>query len=69
MNKKNKKQEIGPIIKKIMKMYENYGIDVSNMAEEEFERIKDLYKQSQKDLDADLKKSEKYKGLFDEDIM
>jgi hypothetical protein len=66
---KDKKEELDPVTKKIIKMYENYGMDVSNMSEEEFERIKSLYKTMKKDIDKDLRDSEKYKGSFGDDIM
>jgi hypothetical protein len=68
--RKEKKEETDPVIRKITKMYENYGMDISNMSEEEFERIKQLYRNTNKaDLDADLKKSEKFKDRFADDIM
>jgi hypothetical protein len=69
IKKEKKREEFGPIVKKIVKMYENYGIDISDMAEEEFERIKNLYTETGADLDADLKKSAKYKDIFADDIM
>ena len=71
MNNKGKEEEkdIDPVVKKIIKMYENYGIDVSNISEEEFDRIKNLYKSTKKDINSDLKNSEKFKGRFDDDII
>ena len=50
-------------------MYKNYGIDISNMAEEEFERMKELYVHRGEDIDFHLKESEKYSGKFVEDIL
>ncbi len=66
MKKKNL-LENDEIIKKLEKMYQNYWIDTSNMDEEEWERLRKQY--LKKDLDSDLKKSEKYKDQFSEDIV
>lgn len=70
MNKGNKlspKEQLG--IKKIKKMYQNYGINTSDMDEEELLRLYKDYTSSSKDkdLDADLKKSERYSNVFGED--
>ena len=55
--------------KKIEKMYHNYGIDTSNMSEEEFERIKVQYLSSGKSIEQDIKNSEKFKEQFADDIV
>lgn len=65
--KKKKNFEKDEIIRKLEKMYQNYGIDTSNMDEEEWERLKKQYQK--KDLDSDLKKSEEYKDKFLDDIV
>jgi hypothetical protein len=56
-------------IKKLKRMYENYGINTSDMSEEEFERLHKKYKNSGKNLDEDLKASEKYYKVYDDDII
>jgi hypothetical protein len=69
MFKKGRKEETDPVIKKLIKMYGNYGMDISNMSEDEFERLKNLYLHPSKNLDSDLKESEKHKDRFVDDIM
>ena len=64
---KNTKRET--IFKKIEKMYENYGMDITNMSEEEFERLIETYLNQHHNIDEDLKKSEKYKNVFSDDII
>jgi len=55
--------------KKIEKMYRNYGIDTSDMTEDEFSRMKKLYLDGGKSIDKDLKDSEQYKERFADDIV
>lgn len=62
-------QEKSPLAKKIEKMYQNYGINTADMSDEEFERICDLYRKHRRDIDVDLKKSEKHKDRFEDDIV
>jgi len=62
-------QEKSGLAKKIESMYQNYGIDTSNMSDEEFDRICDLYRRQKEDIDADLKKSEEFKERFEDDIV
>jgi hypothetical protein len=57
------------IFKKIEKMYENYGMDISNMSEEEFDRLIEMYSGPNHDIDVDLKKSEKFKNVFSDDVI
>lgn len=45
------------ILAKIKQMYQNYGIDVTAMEEEEFARLFDFYKANPAQLLVDLKKS------------
>lgn len=70
LSKKNGEKKDG-VTKKIIKIYQNYGIDISDMSDEEFERIKKSYTnpKSELDLDSDLEKSEKYIERFREDII
>jgi hypothetical protein len=65
---KNKKEK-SEICKKIEELYHNYGIDTSNMSDEEFESVERAYSHSGKDLDADLKESEKYRDRFADEII
>jgi len=46
---------------KIAQMYENLGLDMENMEEDEIERIVDFYSKNKKNLDQDLKKSSQIK--------
>jgi hypothetical protein len=58
------------IIKKIKQLYSNYGIDISDMSDDEFSRIKDQYLEKKVGaLDDDLKASEKYIPDFAEKII
>lgn len=69
-NKKKKNQpEKDAITKKIEKLYQNYGIDVSEMDDEEFERLRSSYRNRGKDIDKDLESSEKFKDRFIDDIV
>lgn len=54
----------------IKKMYQNYGIDVTAMEEEEFKRLLDFYVANPAKLIADLKKSSIHANDFsDVDIL
>jgi hypothetical protein len=57
------------LTKKIIKMYKNYGLDVSNMSDEEISRIREKYEKMGSNIDNDLKKSEKYSGNFSDHIL
>lgn len=61
--------ENDPIVKKIIKIYENYGMDISNMSEEEFERLRSKYVGNKAQLNQDVKNSEKYRGKFTDDVL
>lgn len=65
---KEKEKEKSPYLRKIEQLYQNYGIDTSNMDEEEFTRLINMYKNG-RDLDADLRESEKHKDKFSEDLI
>lgn len=67
MKKETKSKD--DFIKKIEKLYQNYGIDTSNMDEDEFERLRSSYKTPGKNIDVDLENSEKYKNQFEDDIV
>jgi hypothetical protein len=62
-------QEKDALSKKIEKMYQNYGLDTSNMTDDEFERMKSQYINNGKNIDVDLKESEKFKERFANDIV
>ena len=53
------------IVEKIKEMYTNYGIDISNMSDEEFLRLKEEYNSKPGSLDRDLKESQKHSGSFE----
>ncbi len=55
--------------KKIEKLYQNYGMDTSNMDEDELLRLKDLYQKRGRSIDADIAASEKYKDRFIDDLV
>ena len=57
------------LTRKIMKLYKNYGLDVSNMSDEEIIRIKEEYKKQNSNIDKDLKESEKYSDRFVDNIL
>lgn len=65
--KKDPKQET--YIKKIKKMYQNYGINTANMAEDELDRLYEKYRDEPKALEKDLKDSEKFSIVFADDII
>ena len=56
-------------VKKLEQMYQNYGIDTSNMSDDEFERLRKMYRRKGRDIDKDLKDSEKFKDRFENDIV
>lgn len=66
---KQKTKDKDAFLKKLEKMYHNYGIDTSNMAEDEFDRLRELYSQKGKSIDDDLLASEKYIERFEGDIL
>lgn len=68
MKKKESKNK-DEFIRKIERLYQNYGIDTSNMDEDEFERLRSSYQARGKNIDHDLEKSEKYKNQFEDDIV
>lgn len=67
MMKKNKEEKF---LDRIKKIYQNYGIDILVMEEEEFKRILEFYKSNAKKLAEDLKKSNSHANSFsDVDII
>lgn len=64
-----KKWERTEACRKVERMYQNFGIDTSNMSEEELQAIVDKYIRLKKDLDADLAQSEKHKDKFEDDLI
>jgi len=69
MRRYKPRAEKDSISKKLEKMYQNYGINTSDMSDDEFDRIKESYLKEGKDLDDDLKKSEQFKERFENDIV
>lgn len=67
MQKKSKKTKEDILIKKIKKLYANYGINTDDMDEEELFRICDQYISKNKNIDEDIQKSETYKDKFSDD--
>jgi hypothetical protein len=67
--KKNKNSKEDILIKKIKKLYTNYGINTDDMDEEEFKRICDQYLSKKKNIDQDIKNSESVKNKFLDDII
>lgn len=57
------------LTKKILKMYKNYGLDVSNMSDEEISRIREKYEKVGSSIDKDLKESERFSDKFSDNIL
>lgn len=65
--KKNKEEKF---LDKIKRLYQNYGIDILVMEEDEFRRVLEFYKSNVKKLAEDLKKSSSHANSFsDVDII
>ena len=65
--KKNKEEKF---LEKIKRLYQNYGIDILVMEEEEFKRVLEFYKSNTEKLTEDLKKSISHANSFsDVDII
>jgi hypothetical protein len=65
--KKNKEEKF---LDKIKRLYQNYGIDIFVMEEEEFRRVLEFYKSNTEKLAEDLKKSSSHANSFsDVDII
>jgi ClpP class serine protease len=65
--KKNKEEKI---LDRIKRLYQNYGIDILVMEEEEFKRVLEFYKSNTEKLAEDLKKSSSHANSFsDVDII
>jgi|TARA_Y100000034_G_scaffold135742_1_gene208884 hypothetical protein len=59
--------EVEKIKKKVNRIYENYGLEVDGMAEEEMSRVYRYYIDEKKQLEKDLKDSEKHATSVDND--
>ena len=58
------------LVKKVNKMYENYGIDPIGLDEGDIHRVYEFYSKNPEKLDADFKKSKNLKIKFgEEDII
>jgi hypothetical protein len=58
------------ILEKVKKLYQNYGIDILVMEEEELKRVVEFYKSNIEKLAEDLKKSSSHANSFsDVDII
>ena len=58
------------ILEKVKKLYQNYGIDILIMEEEELKRVVEFYKSNIDKLAEDLKKSSSHANSFsDVDII
>lgn len=58
------------ILDKVKKIYQNYGIDILVMEEEELKRVVEFYKSNIEKLAEDLKKSNSHANSFsDVDII
>ena len=55
--------------RKVERLYHNYGMNTADMSDDEFQRICDSYKVNEKNIDRDLRESEKHKERFTEDII
>ena len=65
--KKNKEEKF---LDKIKRLYQNYGIDILVMEEEEYKRVLEFYKSNTEKLAEDLKKSSSHANSFsDVDII
>lgn len=54
---------------KIRAMFENYGMNVDSMEEEEFERILQEYQAKGTDLNKDYEDSKQYRKVFEDDVI
>jgi len=67
---KDSNPKIDAIKKKIVKLYENFGIEIDINYEENLDLIIDYYSKNPEQLGRDIKKSDKNKHLIeDEDIL
>ncbi len=59
-----------PVTKKIMRIFKNYGLDINSMSDDEFERMKGLYRnKTASELDKDLEASEVFSEEYSENII
>ena len=67
---KDSSPNIDAIKKKVVKLYENFGIEIDINYEESLDVIIDYYLKNPDELNRDIKKSNKNKDLIkDEDIL
>ena len=64
-----KRLSYGKLIERIKIIYDNYGIDISTMDEDELKRIAETYSLNIDKLEQDIAESEKHKDKFLEDII
>ena len=61
------------VVKKLRKsikdLYNNYGIDVSDMSDDEFGRLIKQYLSGQSNIDKDLEESQKYADKYDDESL
>jgi len=57
-----------PVYKKLIKLYNNYGLDVAEMDEDELQWLIQKYSTNRDLLEKDLKESETHKDKFEEYI-
>lgn len=57
-----------PIYKKLVKLYNNYGLDVAEMEDDELEWLMQKYSTNKELLEKDLKDSEPHRDKFEEYI-
>lgn len=67
MAKKKKLTKYDLEIKKIKKIYQNYGINTDDMSDDELERLYHEYRKGRGNLEADIETSQKHSSTFTED--
>jgi hypothetical protein len=60
-------EKIERLKKKVNRIYENYGIDVSGMDEGDLSTVYKYYLEKQDELESDYKESQLYADKFDDD--
>lgn len=58
------KKEKDALSKKLEKLYRNYGIDISEIEEDELERLKEAYSSGKNSIENDLRDSEQHRDKF-----
>ncbi len=65
--KKKKTTKYDLEVRKIKKIYQNYGINTDDMSDDEFERLYQAYQDKKSDIENDIKKSEEHSSKFNDD--